>query len=87
MKEARRIAYYEKAKAEGRISADGKVRANKTTISQWNHYKTLIERSNVDITKFGWVEKMVKSTGLTKRQIRNTVRKFNIPCYSKKTCR
>lgn len=87
MKEARRIAYYEKAKAEGRISADGKVRANKTTISQWNHYKTLIESSNVDITKFGWVDKMVKSTGLTKRQIRNTVRKFNIPCYSKKTCR
>ena len=45
--------------------------------------KKLILNSGVDLNKFGYVEKVVKATGLTKRQVRNTILKYNIEHFEK----
>ena len=42
----------------------------------WLSRKELILNSGVNLSKFGWVEKVIKETGLTKRIIENTVKKF-----------
>lgn len=82
-KDAEVKARYDAARREGKVNSRGIIQSNKTSISQWNKYKALIEESNVDITKFGWVKKVSQITGLTKRQIRNTVRKFDMTCFSR----
>ena len=82
-KDAEVKARYDAAKREGKVNSLGRIQSNKTSISQWNTYKALIEESNVDITKFGWVKKVSQITGLTKRQIRNTVRKFDMTCFGR----
>lgn len=82
-KDAEVKARYDTARREGKLNSLGRIQSNKTSISQWNTYKALIEESNVDITKFGWVKKVSQITGLTKRQIRNTVRKFDMTCFGR----
>lgn len=37
----------------------------------------MILQSGVDLTKFGWVGKVVNITGLTKHVIENTVKRFD----------
>lgn len=51
---------------------------------EWLYRKNLIENSNIDLMQFGWVTKVINKTGLTKRIIENTVKKFNIPCFKRK---
>lgn len=36
----------------------------------------MILNSGIDLTKYGWVGKVIEKTGLTKRIIENTVQRF-----------
>ena len=78
------IKKYNKAKEEGRISDSGKMLGTKVPISIMEERKNLILNSGVDITKFGWVGKMEKATGLSKRQIECCVRFFNLEFFKRK---
>lgn len=42
----------------------------------WKERKECILNSGVDLTKYGYVEKLVKTTGYTKKIIENTIKKF-----------
>lgn len=66
----------EYAKEHGLIRSDGHVNGNGLTIDEWTIRKYKILNANVDLTKFGWVNKVCKSTGLTKRIVENTVKRF-----------
>ena len=46
------------------------------SISEWEERKDKILNSGVDMMKFGWVGKMEKATGFSKRIIENTLLKF-----------
>lgn len=83
-KEKERFEKIETARLNGTLTRDGRLSGNKTPNETWEHWKDLILQSNVDLTKFGWVGKVVEATGLTKGQIRNTVRKFKIKCFERK---
>ena len=43
---------------------------------EWEKRKEIILNSNIDMMKFGWVGKMEKATGLSKRIIENVLLKF-----------
>lgn len=64
------------AESEGLIRSDGRISGTGTPLSEWNRRKDLILTCGVDLTQFGWVEKVIKCTGLSKRMIENTLNKF-----------
>ena len=45
--------------------------------------RDIILNSNVDLMKFGYMENLIKATGLTKRVITNCLKIFNIPHFNK----
>lgn len=53
----------------------------KVTEDEFNLRKEAILNSGVDIYKFGWVEKVSKVTGLTRRQIYKTVNSTDLINY------
>lgn len=61
------------AKCTGKINCLGKICSNKITDDEMLHRKNTIANSGVDLTKFGWVEKVSKVTGLSRRQIYKVV--------------
>lgn len=67
----------------GRIRSDGCIYSRMFSDSQWETFRDLILNSGVDLTKFGWVGKVVDLTGLSKKIIRKTVRRFNIECFER----
>ena len=64
------------AQREGLIRSDGYISGTGTPLSEWNRRKDLILTCGIDLTQFGWVDKVIKCTGLSKRMIENTLRKF-----------
>lgn len=50
--------------------------------SIWLERKEKILNSGVDLTKYGYVEKLVKTTGYTKKIIENTIKKFPNELYN-----
>lgn len=71
-----------KAKVE-----EEKLRKQEERKSSWNdelnRRKELILNSGIDITKFGWVGKVVEVTGLSKHQVEDCVNFFNIPSFKR----
>ena len=65
------------ATLEGRVDKNGHILGNANSMDEWVRRKNLILTCGVDISKFGWVEKVIRCTGLTKRMIENTLKKFN----------
>lgn len=61
---------------DGRVDDRGNIIGNALSIDEWTSRKDLILTCGVDISKFGWVEKVTKTTGLTKRKIENTIKRF-----------
>ena len=61
----------------------GRPNSSVTPEFEWLKRKDLIINSGVDLEKFGWVDKVVKITGLSKKQIRRTVRRYKIKCFEK----
>lgn len=73
----------EKAINEGRITKDNKINKNGISIMEFEKRKQLILNCGVDVHKFGWVSKVTKATGLSKHQILDTVRHFNLDVYQR----
>lgn len=61
----------------------GRLNSNVLDESIWQSRYNLIINSNVNLLKFGYVEQLIKSTGLSKRIIANTIKRFNIPVFKK----
>lgn len=73
----------EKLKQEGRVNASGRANPRKINEDDLNSWKNMILSSGVDLLKFGWVSKVVKVTGLSKKRIRLVVRHFKIPNFER----
>ena len=67
----------------GKIRSDGHIDQKMFTNLQWKSFRDNILNSGIDLTKFGWVSKVEKLTGLSKKIIRKTVRRFNIDCFDR----
>lgn len=65
----------------GKINSAGRICNNKITNEEMNFRKESILNSGVDLSKFGWVEKVSKVTGLTRRQIYKTVNATDLINY------
>lgn len=60
---------------------------NKISEAELKRRKELILNSGVDIMKFGWVGKMEKATGLSKHQIEDCVRYFNLSFFKRSSAK
>ena len=61
------------AKENGTLDRIGRASNRKLSIFDIENRKQLILNSGIDLTKFGWVNKVVKVTGLSRREIYFTV--------------
>lgn len=77
---ARKMTFDEAAR-EGKLTADGRICHNKITNDEMSRRKDAIINSGVDLSKFGWVEKVSKTTGLTRRQIYKVVNSTDLINY------
>lgn len=75
-KEQEKLQRYEDAKQKGLLRCDGKICGNGVSISEWIKRKETILNCGIDLTKFGWVGKVIEKTGYTKRIIENTIKRF-----------
>lgn len=64
-------------KREGMVRSDGVLSKRLVPQSEWNNRFSTIINSGVDISKFGWVGKMELATGLSKRVIESTIKRFD----------
>ncbi len=67
-----------------KVDSLGRVLTWAPTESDWIERKELILNCGVDVTKFGWVGKVEKATGLTKRIIERTVEHFSLKVFKRK---
>jgi hypothetical protein len=67
----------EAANKNGTLNKNGKLSRNKIGTDELNRRKELILNSGVDLTKFGWVNKVTEATGLSKKVIHETVDQFD----------
>lgn len=58
---------------------------NFVSISEWNERRAIILNSGVDLHSFGWLEQVTRTTGLNRRVIYSTVRKFDMDVYVRKS--
>lgn len=58
------------------IDSLGKRNALKLSDSVWEQRKTALLTSGIDFSKYGWVNKAMLATGLTYRQVVNTVKRY-----------
>jgi len=65
----------------GKVNSLGRVCSNKITDEEMNFRKEAILSSGVDLSKFGWVEKVSNATGLTRRQIYKIVNSTDLINY------
>ena len=70
--------------SEGRIKSNGSVDSRVLSKLEWEERKNLILNSGVDLNKFGWLSKVKKETGLSKRKIENVVKHFNLNVFKRK---
>lgn len=68
---------------QGRIDSRGNPNCSALPMDTWNKRLELINNSGVDLLKFGWLIKVMKITGLSKKEVYNTIKKFNIDVYKK----
>ena len=67
-----------------KVDSLGRVLTWAPTESDWIERKELILNCGIDVTKFGWVGKVEKATGLTKRIIERTVEHFSLKVFKRK---
>ena len=60
------------------LASNGHLSGNKLSFEEWDRRKELIEKANVDLTKFGCVAELVRKTCLTKRQVEKTLKYFSM---------
>lgn len=66
---------------QGKIDKTGRHQPGMLTENEWAERKSKVINSGVDLMKFGWVSKVMKATGLSKRMIYNVVKRFDLPVY------
>lgn len=71
----------EKAIKSGKVNSLGRICNTKVTDEEMNIRKEAILNSGVDLSKFGWVEKVSKVTGLARGQIYKTVNATDLINY------
>ena len=71
----------EKAIKSGKVNSLGRICNTKITDEEMNFRKEAILNSGVDLSKFGWVEKVSKVTNLTRRQIYRVVNSTDLIDY------
>jgi very-short-patch-repair endonuclease len=69
---------------KGLITKNGKINTNGISKEEYELRKQRIINSGVDLTKFGWVGKVEKITGLSKHQIEKVVQHFNLNVFTRK---
>lgn len=84
-KEKCRQQKVEQARKEGRLSSSGKILGTKVPLEIMEKRKELILNSGIDLNKFGWVGKVEKVTNLSKHQIEDCIKFFNIPSFKRKS--
>jgi hypothetical protein len=86
IKTKRKISYHKKRitaeqyliyKEQGLIAKNDRINEFGISNDEWIRRKNLILNSGVDLTKFGWVKKVSKITGLNRTTINNVVLHFN----------
>lgn len=65
----------------GKIDSKGNINKSMLSKEEIERRKKLILNCGVDLQKFGWITKVIKSTGLTKKQIYRIIDKENIKCF------
>ena len=60
---------HDRAELTGQIKSNGSIDYRMISKEEWQHRHDILINSGVDITKFGWVTKMINATGFTKRVI------------------
>jgi hypothetical protein len=60
-----------------KVDSFGRVNLSILTEAEWLARKDLIMSSGVDLTKYGWKEKVQRKTGLTVRQLALTIQHFS----------
>jgi hypothetical protein len=84
-KKKKKIEKREKLIKQGyKVDSLGRVSTRAPIESDWIKRKELILNCGIDLMKFGWVEKVIKLTGLSKRVVYNTVLHFNLKVFKKK---
>ena len=81
-------AKHDLAKMNGLLRSDGRVNGIGVPTNVWEARKELILTSGVDLGVFGWVEKVTEKTGLSKRIIETTIKRYKnvfsgLCCYRK----
>lgn len=64
-------------KEQGLIAKNGRINEVGISNDEWIRRKNLILNAGVDLTKFGWVKKVSKITGLNRTTINNIVLRFD----------
>lgn len=67
--------------SQGKIDSLGRANIRKLSETEWLKRKDTILNCGVDLLAFGWKTKVIKKTGLSKREIENTVRKYNLDVF------
>jgi hypothetical protein len=80
-KELDHALHISEAEKKGLLDTKGRLNANKISHEEMNFRKETILNSGVDLSKFGWVEKVSKVTGLTRRQIYKVVNSTDLINY------
>lgn len=75
-KEKEKLEKKQEYTEQHRIDITGRVNPSMLSFEEWKKRKEIILNSNVDMMKYGWVSKMEKATGFSKRIIENTLLKF-----------
>ena len=84
VKKYKRLERIKEAQKVGQVDSMGRVCSAMISNEEWERRKNVILNCGVDITKFGWVGKVEKATGLSKRVIEATIKKLNIPYFRRK---
>ena len=85
LKEKKKELERQQLKEQGfKVDSLGRVLTWAPTENEWIKRKELILNCGIDITKFGWVGKVEKATGLSKRIIETTVLHFNLNVFKRK---
>ena len=80
-KKAQKKEELKNLRKQGRINSLGRATSSCLPPKIWEDRKNLILSSGIDLTKFGWLTKVMEVTKLTKRQVYLTIEKFDIPVY------
>lgn len=69
---------------QGKVNSLGRACSCMLSFEEWEKRKNLILNCGVNLNKFGCLGELEKKTGLTRRQIKDTIEKFNIE-YKKRS--